>query len=86
MLCHRVGQDLRCAHLTAALSALRSARAAERDAPRLAFWTVNSRTRPCRAPIWASAEARDASREAAFLLVLQCSVIVSSQPKKCLWR
>ena len=55
------------ARLTAAFRALRSACAADRDAPRDAFSACSSLMLACRAAALASAEARAAPREAAFL-------------------
>lgn len=55
----------------AAFRALRSARAADRDAVRLVFSACSSLTRDCRLPILASAVTSAASRLAAFLDALQ---------------
>ena len=54
------------AHIMAAFRALRSARAADRDAVRLVFSTCSSLTRDCRLPILALAVMNAASRLAAF--------------------
>lgn len=66
ILFHKVTQEDGW-HLTAAFRALRSARAADREASRPVLWACSSLTRACRAPVCASAEARAASKDAALL-------------------